>query len=187
MRGQKLLGWLGMLGMSGLLVYAVYTNWPREQGPRPYVAPSFAEPSEAGHKRAFHEICPLINRPEVLALVETPPEVHGQGTSFDPDGMSYLSCNVKLPTRAVRLDVGRGVDVAAMTEAATGGHKLTVLGRPAIYEQEHLIAPTARLTIAWDPSDPSAYASIAVFQNQGYADEATLVAMAELIVPNLKR
>jgi len=171
--------------MTGLLAFGVYVYWPRSPSATPYAAPSYPEPSDPGHKRAFHEVCPLVNRPEVLALLENPPEVHGQGTSYDPEGMDYLSCSVGLVKRSVRLEVGHGLAVTAMTEAATGGHQLTVLGRPALYEQNRLVAPAAYLTVAWNPADPSAYASVVVIQPEGYADEALLVRLAEQILPRL--
>lgn len=123
---QRIFGWIGVLVMTGLIGYLVASRWPADPKPAGYTAPTFDEPTDPGHKRAFHEVCPAINRPEVVALLEQPAEVHGQGTSYGTDP-GYLSCHVTLKLASLRVDVGDGLTVASMRRVSPDAHDLTVL------------------------------------------------------------
>jgi hypothetical protein len=185
MRLQRIFGVLGvlvMLGLLGVLGITSYDGWQKvAAGPGVPSAQPYPEPSDPGHKRAFHEVCPAINRPEVLALVGDPATMTGQGTSYMADS---LGCFISGGTAVIRLDVGRHVPVSSLTGISTQGRSLTVLGRPALLETWAGRLPRSTLTIAREASDSGDYATIMVF-TEVPADEATMVRLAELILPHV--
>jgi hypothetical protein len=181
---QRIFGWIGVLVMSGLLGCLVISQWPVDQKPKGYTAPVFDEPSDPGHKRAFHEVCPAINRPEVAALMEQPAEIHGQGTSYSAD-LGYLGCHITLVRSSLRVDVGEGLTVASMRRVSPDAHDLTVLGRPAMLETTKGLMFNTSLLIAWDKGDSGGYVSVFFLKPDGYADEATMTHLAELVLPHL--
>jgi hypothetical protein len=181
---QRIFGWIGVLVMTGLIGYLVASRWPADPKPAVYTAPTFDEPADPGHRRAFHEVCPAINRPEVVALLEQPAEVHGQGTSYGTDP-GYLSCHVTLKLASLRVDVGDGLTVASMRRVSPDAHDLTVLGRPAMLETTKGLMFITSLLIAWDQGDSGGYVSVFFLKPDGYADPATMTHLAELVLPHL--
>jgi len=182
MRLQRIFGILGVLLMLAMLGYTVYTRvpmWdpqPVALSPRPY-----PEPTDPGHKQAFHEVCPAIDRPEVLALVGGAAPKNGQGTSYTRDS---LLCNVSGHGWAIRLEVGHNLSIKALKGVTPEGASRTVLGHPALLEASTGRLPRSTLTIARDAADSGDFASIIVF-TEVPADEATMVRLAELILPHL--
>jgi hypothetical protein len=188
MRSQRIFGWIGVLVMTGLLAYGVYHEWPGRQAPKPagYTAPTFNEPDDPESKRAFHELCPAINRPEVLRLLEDPAEVHGQGTSHGLDGMSFLMCDVTLQQSSLRLEVGDGLKVSTMRAVSPDSHQLTVLGRPALLENEKGLLYITTLFAARDSMDTGGYAVVTALTPERFVDEAVMVRLAELVLAQVK-
>ncbi|GHJ47427.1 hypothetical protein Cs7R123_47690 [Catellatospora sp. TT07R-123] len=185
MRAPRIIEVAGVVVTTALLAFAVAQTWP---GARPTAAapgavtPSFTEPDTPQGKRAFRELCPIVNRPEVLAIVEDPPQVRGMGTSY---GDSYLICTVSLQQSAVRIEVGTEVTVSQMKRLSPKDRSLTVQGRPALLEYGTVPMHTATLLVARDAADTGAYFSIVAITPETPVDEAAMVRIAELVLPRL--
>ncbi|MEU8005590.1 hypothetical protein AB0B66_30905 [Catellatospora sp. NPDC049111] len=187
MRAQRIFGMVGVLVTSILVAYGVYQTWPGRQVPSASVTarPSFAEPSDPGHLRVRRELCPAIDRPEVLSVLEDPPHARGTGTSYgsEPD---YLLCHVTLEHAVLRIETGPTLRIAGMLAISPDAVPLTVLGRPAYFEVSRSRLHVATLAVAWRREDTGGHATIEVITtDQPAAGQATLVRLAELALPHV--
>src|SRR5262245_41764182 len=112
MRRRALLGWiLPAVITVAIAVYGVGVltgHWREPTASRGAdAAMAYPESTDPEQRKARAELCPLINRPEVLELVERPATVKGVGTSYDLNS-GWHQCTVSLPNSGLRLNVSHG-------------------------------------------------------------------------------
>ena len=196
MRRGPLLGWIGPAVIVAVIaVYAgamVSGRWRDPTGRQAAdTAMAYPESTDPQQRKAQAELCPLINRPEVLELVERPATLKGIGTSYDPDG-DWRECTVTLPNSSLRLNVWHGrTRIADYRKLFPEAQPRTVLGRRAVWTagSSSLVNSTwkdATLLVAWDRADSGGMVEISVLREVlNSSDETTLTRIAERQLPGL--
>jgi hypothetical protein len=196
MRRSPLLGWI--IPAVIVLAIAVYGSgvlsgrWPDPTASRGAdAAMAYPESTDPRQRKARAELCPLINRPEVLELVERPATVKGVGTSYDLNS-DWHQCAVTLPNSTLRLNVWHGrTRLADYQKLFPKAQPRTVLGRPATWTAgpSPLVNSTlmnSTLLVAWDRADSGGMVEISILrQAVDPGDEATLMRIAEQQLPGL--
>jgi hypothetical protein len=149
------------------------------------------ESTDPEQRKAQVELCPLINRPEVLELVEQPPTVKGTGTSYILNNDSH-ECVVTLPNSALRLSVSHGgTRIEDYRKLFKEAQPRTALGRPAMWMTGpsmtvNVPLKEATLLVAWDRADSGGTVELTILRSVlAPADEATLTRIAERQLPGL--
>ncbi|MFU8873125.1 hypothetical protein [Micromonospora sp. SL4-19] len=152
---------------------------------------AYPESTDSEQRKARAELCPLINRPEVLELVEQPATVKGLGTSYDLHS-DWHQCAVTLPNSVLRLNVWHGrtriVDYQKLFPEA---QPRAVLGRPAIWTTDpspmmNSTLNSSTLLVACR-ADAGGMVEITILrQVVEPGDEAALMRIAERQLPALR-
>ncbi|MEV4138874.1 hypothetical protein AB0J72_42760 [Dactylosporangium sp. NPDC049742] len=194
MRRSALIGWIPPAIITvAIAVYAGGVMTGRWD-PNPTRADAGVVPkvdSTDPEMRKSQELCPFVDRRELLDLLEPGAKVKGIGTTYDPGGDSH-QCTVSLQYASLRLNVAhdrlRVADYQGLFEQA---QPRTVLGRPALWLLDpvpivNIPLKSASLLVAWDPTDPGGTASIAIIrESHDPGDEARATQIAERILPTL--
>lgn len=196
MRRTALLGWIPPLIITvGIVVYvggAATGRWD-PTGLRSTEAPVVANPDSTDpvQRRASAELCPLINRPDILRIVEQPATVKAVGTSYGRED-GWLECIVTLPHSSLRLNVAReGDSVADYQRRFPKAEPRTILGRPALWIVDplpilHMQWKSASLLVAWSTADSGGTVEVAVVrEDPGPGDEPKATLIAERQLPSL--
>ncbi|SRR6266545_1415377 len=195
MRRSSLLGWIiPAVMVAAIAVYAggvLSGRWRDPTAPRGDAATAYPESTDPEQRKARAELCPLINRPEVLELVERPSTVKGTSTSYDPNG-DWQQCAVTLPNSTLRLNVGHGrTRIADYQKLFPGAQPRTVLGRPATWSAGPSPLANSTLTestllVAWDRADSGGMVEISIIREVvDPGDETALMRIAERQLPGL--
>ncbi|AEV85468.1 hypothetical protein ACWT_4446 [Actinoplanes sp. SE50] len=149
------------------------------------------ESTDPGHRKAETELCPLINRPEILTLVDASGTVKGISTSYDPHGEWY-ECTVTLPSGSLRLNVWKGrTRLADYRKLIPEAQPRTVLGRPAAWWPDSaaiqaIPVKESSVLVAWDRADTGGMVEISTIRTElDPADQAPLTRIAERQLPGL--
>jgi hypothetical protein len=190
MRHRKLLGWiLPAIIVTAIVVYVggvLSGRWPDPTAPTGAgAAVPYPESTDPEQRKARAELCPLVNRPEVLELIERPPTVKGVGTSYLRDADVH-QCSVTLRNSTLRLAVAHDrLRIADYQKLFAQARPLTVLGRPALWttDPSRLLNSTrtvATLLVAWDRADSGGTVELTVIRDAlDPGDETALTRIAE--------
>lgn len=137
------------------------------------------------------KLCTLINRPEVLEIVERPATVRGIATSYDPHG-DWQQCTVSMPNRSLRLNVWHGrTRMSDYRKLFPQGQPRTVLGHPATWSAGSSTVANQKMTestllVAWDRADSGGMVEISILRGAfDFGDESALTRIAERQLPGL--
>jgi hypothetical protein len=194
MRRTPLLGWI--IPAVIVLAIALYPGavvsgrWKDPAAADPGMA-AYPESTDPEQRKARAELCPLVNRPEVLELVERPATVKGIATTYILGHDSH-QCTVTLPNSSLRLDVWLGhTRIADYQKLFPEAQPRTVLGRPALWTAgpSMLVNSTSKeatLVVAWDRADSGGMVDLTIVRPALDAgDEATLTRIAERQLPGV--
>jgi hypothetical protein len=196
MRRSPLLGWiLPAVITVAIAVYAggVATGrWdPTASGGAAAGEVPVPESTDPQMRKAQQELCPLINRPEILEIVESPARNKGVGTTYDQGG-HWHQCTVSLEHGALRLNVARdGMRIADYQRLFPHGQPRTVLGRPALWLVDaapvgNVPLQSSSLLVAWDRGDAGGMIELAIIRARPEpGDEAKATLIAERQLPGL--
>jgi hypothetical protein len=196
MRRGRLLDWIGPAVIVAII--AVYVGgvvsgrWEDPTGARAAgTAMTYPESSDPEHRKARAELCTLINRPEILELVDRPATVKGVGTSYDPNG-DWRQCTVTLPNGSLRLNVWHGrTRLADYRKLFPEAQPRTVLERQAIWLADSstvgsMTVKEATLLVAWDRADSGGMVEVSMIRGVvDSGDENALTQIAERQLPAL--